>query len=157
MKILKWLLVLAVIVAVIATAVHLRRDSIARDIANSILSEQGLLVSDLSVEALTANRLELAELIIVSENGTRYEIFGLALPVSVTGRSIERVTADRLVVTFAEDPTERTSLVETLDKAFALPGTRPPLDGRDTQLVDRLHIDTGPGQPVRLDQFADRD
>ena len=127
MKILKWLLALAIVVAIVVTAVQLRRDSIGRDIANSILSEQGLVVTDLSVDALTPNRLELAELVIESDNGTRYEIYGLSTPVALSARSIDQASADRLLIVYPDDVSERSSLVQSLQTALGLPEEYPNL------------------------------
>jgi hypothetical protein len=117
-----------IIVAVIATAVYLRRDSIARDIANSMLGEQDLVVTALSVDGLTTDRLELAELVLESEGGTSYEITGLSLPLALQGEEVSKIAAERVIVTFDNDRTEHSPLSGSLQTVLDLPTTRPNLE-----------------------------
>ena len=128
MRLLKWAALIALVVAVIATVVHLRRDAIATGIASSILSEQGFEVIALSVDKVTANRLELARLVIRSKSGTEYTIVGLSMPVSLRGTQAERISAEGLSVTYTEDPDEPEMLGLALQTALEFPLTRPGLD-----------------------------
>ena len=128
LKFLKWAVLAVIVVAVVATAVYLRRDSIARDIANSMLGEQDLVVTALSVDSLTTDRLELAELVLESESGTRYEITGLSLPLTLQGEEVSKIAAQRVIVTFDNDPAERSPLSASLQRVLDLPTTRPSLE-----------------------------
>ena len=135
MKALKWLTLLAIIVALIATALYLRRDSIARDIANSMLGEQDLMVTDLSVDSLTTDRLELGELVVESESGTSYEISGLSLPLVSRGEGPLRIVAERVIVTFDGEQTEPSLLSTSLQALLDLPITRPNLEVAIARIV----------------------
>jgi len=113
---------------VIATALYLRRDSIARDIANSVLGDQDLVVTDLSVDKLTTDRLELAELVVESKSGTSYEINGLSLPLVPRGEGPLRIVAESVIVTFDGEQTEPPLLSTSLQALLDLPMTRPDLE-----------------------------
>jgi hypothetical protein len=128
MRILKWAALIVIIVAVIATVVHLRRDAIATGIANSILHEQGFEVIDLSVDKVAPDRLELAELIIETAAGARYTVSGLSMPVSLSGAQAKQISAERLIVTYGEAQPEREMLGTALQAALEFPLTRPGLD-----------------------------
>lgn len=128
MRILKWAALITLIVAVVATVAHLRRDAIATGIARSILSEQGFEVIALSVDKVATNRLELARLVIRSKAGTEYTIVELSMPVSLRGTQAERISASGLSVTYKEDPDEPEMLGIALQTALEFPLTRPGLD-----------------------------
>lgn len=128
MKILKWAVLIAVVVAVVAIGVHLRRDSIARGIANSVLSEQGLVVTDLSVDELTADRLDLSKLVIIGDTGARYEFFGLSMPLRPASTDVAKISADRLVVTYADTRDPQTLFSTTVQTVLHLPLIRPHLE-----------------------------
>ena len=136
MKFLKWAVLVVIIVAVIATALYLRRDSLARDIANSMLGEQDVVVTDLSVDSLTTDRLELAELVVESESGTTYQINGLSLPLVPRGEGPLRIAAQRVTVTFDSEQTEPSLLSTSLQALLDLPMTRPDLE----VTVERFHL-----------------
>lgn len=125
MKLLRWVALVVVVVAVVATILYVRRDSIARDIANSLLEDQGLVVTALSVEALATDRLEFAELVIDSERGTRYEIVGLTVLLGAHGRTVSRIAAEHLVVKFGSERGEPSSLGTSLQSILNLPLVRP--------------------------------
>jgi hypothetical protein len=128
LKLLKWAVLAITIVAVIATALYLRRDSIARGIANSMLGEQDLVVTELLVDRLAADRLELAELIVESDSGTTYAISGLSLPLALQGEDVSKIAAERVIVTFDTERTERSLLSESLQTALDFPLIRPNLE-----------------------------
>ncbi len=127
MKFLKWAALIVIVVAVIAAVVQLRRDAIARGIANSILNEQGIVVTDLSVESLTPNRLVLSRLVVESD-GTRYEIRGLTLPLGKSGTRIRRFSAESLIVTYVRAQDAPSMLSTSLQTVLDLPLSRPGLD-----------------------------
>lgn len=127
MRFLKWAALIAVIVAVIATIAHLRRDAIATGIARSILSEQGFEVIDLSVDKVATDRLDLARLVIRSKAGTEYTVIGLSMPVSLGGTRAVRISAEGLFVTYGDVPDEPEMLGTALHTALEAPLTRPGL------------------------------
>ena len=144
MKSIKWAIAIIAVVAVIVVVLHLRRDSLALDIANSMLSDQDLTVTDLSVEELSTNRLVLDQVILENSNGSRYVVQGLSLPLSVTGKPEFAATAESISADFAANVTERASLVEALRTILSLPATRPMLSAT----VDRIRL---PGIPELTD------
>lgn len=125
LKIWKWAALLAIVIAVIAMAVYLRRDSIARGIANSMLGEVDLVITDLSVDTLTPDRLGLEELVIESASGARYELFGLSMPLSASGVRLDQIVAEGLVVTYAKERDAQAMLSTTLRTVLGLPLVRP--------------------------------
>jgi len=127
-KFLKWAALIVIVVAVIAAVVQVRRDAIARGIANSILSEQGIVVTDLSVDSLTPNRLVLSRLVVESEGGTRYEILGLTLPLGKNGTRIRRFSAAGLIVTYVHAQDTPSMLSRRLQTVLDVPLSRPGLD-----------------------------
>ena len=134
MKILRWAALLAIVVVVLATIAHIRRDSIARGIANSIFSETDVAVTDLSVDSLSTNRLELSELIIESQSGARYEIFGLSIPLRAADSAIALISADRLIVHYASSRDAQALLSTTLQTVLDLPRIRPSLEATVAQV-----------------------
>ena len=82
MRYLKYVTIVLVVAIIVATVVYLRRDSIARDIANSVLEGQDITVSDLSVKSLQTDRVEFSEIVLQRDDGTRIEITGLSFPLS---------------------------------------------------------------------------
>ena len=123
LKILKWILVVGAVIAVVAVIAHLRRDAIARDVANSILEERGFVATELEVDSLSPSRLALERLVIESESGARYEIDGLVLPLSVGEGKIDQLDAASLTVTYATERDKQRKLSTTLATVFELPVT----------------------------------
>jgi hypothetical protein len=121
MKTLRWALLLAIVVVVLAAIVHIRRDSIARGIANSVFSETDIAVTELSVDSLSTDRLELSELVIESASGARYEIFGLSIPLRTSDSAIELISVDRLIVHYATSQDTETMLSTSLQTVLDLP------------------------------------
>ena len=121
MRALKWVASIAIVIVLIAIIVHLRRDSIARDIANSILEEQGFIAAELAVESLSPSRLDLELLVIESDSGARYEIAGLSVPLNVKHDETMRVSADSLAISYATERDRQTMLSTTLETIFGVP------------------------------------
>ena len=128
MKTLRWAALLIFVVVVVATVAHIRRDSIARGIANSIFDEQDIVVTELSVDHLSARQLQLSKLLIESESGARYRIFGLSIPLRTSDSAIALISADRLVVQYAEARDTRALLSASLQTVLDLPRIRPNLE-----------------------------
>lgn len=121
MRSLKWVGLAAIVVAVVATALYLRRDYLAQNIANSVLGGQDLIVTELSVDALTPSRLDLAKLVVESASGARYAAAGLSVPLAASGVRLDQIRADSLTVTFHGDQATRSLLSTTLGKILELP------------------------------------
>jgi hypothetical protein len=134
MKILRWAVLLAIVIAVLATIAHIRRDSIARGIANSVFSETDVAVTELSVDSLSTNRLELSELVIENASGARYEISGLSIPLRTSDSDIELISADRLVIHYATSRDAQAMLSSSLQTVLDLPLMQPNLEVTIAQL-----------------------
>jgi hypothetical protein len=117
-----------IVVVIVVAILYMRRDSIARDIANSVLADSDLIVTDLSVDSLSPERLELDELVVESSGGARYQLFGLSLPLGAPGTGPDRITAEQLIVTFDPEVPERTHLSSGLQSALELPLGRPNIE-----------------------------
>ena len=125
MRFLKYAAVLLAIVAIIATVVYLRRDSIARDIANSVLGETDVTVIDVSLDVLATDRVEFSKIVLELASGTRIDVRGVAFPLSFPSVRPEHVSIEKITVTPADaerPPTPYTPLLATI---LALPQTVP--------------------------------
>ena len=75
---LKYLAAGLVVVAIAAAVIHYKRESIAREIANSALRGRGLTATDLSIDTLGTDRILLSQLVLVGDDGARYELYDLS-------------------------------------------------------------------------------
>ena len=57
MRAIKWTVTVVVVIAIIATALYVRRDYVARELANSLLSDTELEIAELSVGSLGTDRM----------------------------------------------------------------------------------------------------
>lgn len=118
--------VLALAAAIIATIAYVRRDYLARNIANSMLGEQDLVVAELSVASMSPNRLELGRLVVVSASGARYELNGLSMPLAAS-QGVRQMSADGLTVSYDGERATRSLLSETLQKVLDFSAIQPHL------------------------------
>lgn len=127
MKLSKYLLAVILALAIVASALHYKRETIARNIANSALQGKGLVATDLSIDTLGTDRAVLSRLTLVQDSGARYELRGIAFPLSFPSLKAETITIDALHVVPATndgEPLEFAALVQTfLGLAQSVPNT----------------------------------
>lgn len=144
----KYLKIAAITLLVAATVVvavaYLRRDSIARDIANAVLEGQDITVSDLSVNFIQADRIEFSEIVLRRADGTEIEISGLSFPLSFPSVTPEYISIEELRVKPATGSGEPARYGEILRTVLSLPDELP-----STALtIERLSI---PDMPTVTD------
>ncbi len=112
--------------AIVAVAVaYLRRDSIARDIANAVLEGQDVTVSDLSVNFIQTDRIEFSNIVLRSADGAEIEISGLSFPLSFPSVTPEHVSIEELRIRPAADDGEPARYGEALRTVLNLPDELP--------------------------------
>lgn len=87
-----------VLLAIIATAIHYYRESIALDFANSALREQGITATELSIETIGTDYIRLSYLVLEQDDGTRYEVSELSFPVSFPSMRPEVISIENLLL-----------------------------------------------------------
>lgn len=126
MKYVKYLAIALILVAVVATVINSRRDTIARGLANKVLRQYGVHAEGLAIERMSPTRLELSKIYLVQENGMRYVISGLSFPVSFPSEDFEQVSIEQLSI-IATDSTESAppQLAELFELVASLPSLVP--------------------------------
>ena len=83
MKIRKYIVVFLVLIAIAGVSIYLYRDSIARNVANSVLKNSDLSVTGLSISTIGANNINFEELVLEWSSGSRIRITGIVLPTKI--------------------------------------------------------------------------
>ena len=83
MKIRKYIVVFLLLIAIAAAGIYLYRDSIARNVANSVLKDSDLSVTGLSINTISANNINFDELVLEWNSGSRIRITGIVLPTKI--------------------------------------------------------------------------
>lgn len=126
MRYLKYSLALLLLAALIAgVALHLKRESIARGIANDVLAGSGLRVTDLSIARLRPDEIRFSRLVLEQDDGARYVFSGLYVPLSLPDTTIRDATVERLELRPAPLDADPPAYTELLDVALALPARFP--------------------------------
>ena len=99
MKYLKYAAVVLIVLAIIAAVIHSYRESITLDFANSALREQGITVTELSIETLGADYIRLSYVVLEQDDGTRYEVSGLSFPLSFPSMRPATISIENLALT----------------------------------------------------------
>ena len=125
MKYPRYIAVVLIVLAILAGAVHVYRESIAREIANSALGEQGITATELSIETLATDHIRLSYLVLEQDDGTRYEISGLSFPLSFPSFQPETISIEQLVLVPAPAKDEPLPLAQLLQTFLQLPVSVP--------------------------------
>ncbi|MCI0517838.1 MAG: YdbH domain-containing protein [Woeseiaceae bacterium] len=128
-RVLKVLAAVLVVLAIAATVIHYKREFIAREIANSALRERGLVATDLSIDTLGTERILLSQLVLVSDDGTRYELRDVSFPLNFPSAHGNTIAIGELLLVPAKEPGEPTAISAILQTFLALPDNLP-----DTEL-----------------------
>jgi len=114
-----------IILAIFAAIAQYYRETIAREFVNSALSERGITATELSIQTLATDYVRLSYLVLEQDDGTRFEISGLSLPLTLSSLKPERISIEQLVLVPATTETAAPSLARLLDELLQLPGIRP--------------------------------
>lgn len=116
---------LLLIFAVVLLTIE-RRDGIARDLANRMLADTSLTVSNVDLEALGARRVAFAEIVLTTPNGLRIELQNLEAPLEFPSVTPEHVAIGRVVIstgTAGNDPP--TAVTPSVRRVRELPSQFP--------------------------------
>ena len=143
------LLVIALVVAVVLANRY--RDSIALEVANRVLADSDITVTDVAVASIRADKVRFRALILQLAGGTELRVEGITLPVQFRGFANSLLHVESVVATAGDASSEPPRLAEAvrafLDAPVAMPGA--------AVAVDQLIVPGLP--PIRnLGWFADR-
>lgn len=121
---------IVVLVAVIAVFVAAHyRDSIARQIAASLLAPYGIDVEAVSVASIAAEMVDFDVVVLRRDDGTRIRVEAMTLPVSTRGLAGLEITVDRVEITAPaagqNDALERADVAGIIDQLIELPAALP--------------------------------
>ena len=125
MKYLKYAAVVLIVLAIIAAVIHSYRESITLDFANSALREQGITVTELSIETLGADYIRLSYVVLEQDDGTRYEVSGLSFPLSFPSMRPATISIENLALMPAPADGAPLPLARLLQTFLQLPVTVP--------------------------------
>ena len=136
----KWVGGLIGLALIVIFAAHVNRDRIARNFADSMLRGQGIIASEVSVERLDTDRVTLSRVVLEQEDGTRYVLSGLEIPLRSSALSLVKIPVRRAEVHFSPSDGSPPQLSDWLGTVLQLSDTLPNTD----IVVDDVLI---PGMP----------
>ncbi|MGB5720098.1 MAG: YdbH domain-containing protein [Woeseiaceae bacterium] len=153
MKITRYIVIVAAIVAVFAaTAWFLRNDLIQR-LSNPILADYGLTIVDVSLDALATDDVSISYLELMHDKGTTIVIENLRLPLAATSRKSKTFRAEKVsVITATRADEVAFDMAELIRQILSLPDNV----ADSVFVVDEFHLAPySPVQSVRW-EIADR-
>lgn len=123
MKVTKYILIAASVVATLTVITWLLRDTLIQRISNPLLQEYGIAVTDVSLDALATHDATIGFLELVHDNGTTIAIENLTLPIGATSTGLKTYTAKRVsVITATTNDAEPLELALLIDQFLSLTG-----------------------------------
>lgn len=135
MKYLKYAAAVLLILAILTAVIHFYRESIAREFANSALGEYGITVTELSIQTLKTDYIQISHLVLEQDDGTRYQVDGLSFPISFPDTRAEKISIEKLIVTPADTAALPVPLADLLLTFLLLPGSVPDTEVRVSRLT----------------------
>ncbi len=124
-----------VIVAILASISWVLRNAIIQRISGPILSDYGMAVTDVSLDALATGNATISYLELEHENGTVIAIDGLTLPLGTSITGIKTFAAEYVTIDVpSESDTEPLALAPLIDRLLSLPGALPNTEITVTEL-----------------------
>ncbi len=115
-----------VIVAILASISWVLRNSIIQRISGPILSDYGMAVTDVSLDALATENATISYLELEHENGMTIAIDNLTLPIGTSSTRINPFAADKVTITVpSETDAEPLALARLIDQLLSLPVALP--------------------------------
>jgi hypothetical protein len=126
LKLFKYLLAVLIALAIVAAALHYKRETIARNIANSALRDMGLVATDLSIDTIATDHIVFSRLVLEQEDGTRYELRGLTLPIDLPNvidkiPTSTRILIDEIRMIPGAERNDEMEVAEIFQSVFRLP------------------------------------
>lgn len=125
MKRLKYILPILLVVAIVAVVIVERRDTLARRLANSMLSDSGVTVVDVSLKTVSGRRVAFNSLEIELQGGTRFIVEDLEAPLAFPSLAPEYLSIGRLQVEPSTGPAEPLRLTPLAQTILGLPERYP--------------------------------
>ncbi len=124
-----------VIVAILASISWVLRNSIIQRISDPILSDYGMAVTGVSLDALATENATISYLELEHENGTTIAIDNLTLPIGSSSTGVTPYSAGRVTITVpSETDAEPLALARLIDQLLALPLALPSTEVIVTEL-----------------------
>ena len=121
----KWVGGFIILALIVIFAAHINRDRIARNFADSMLRGQGIIAREISVERLDTDRVTLSRLVLEQEEGTRYVLSGLEIPLVSSASGVVEITVRQAEVYFSLSDGASPRLSDWLGTVLQLPETLP--------------------------------
>ncbi len=110
-----------VIVAILASISWVLRNSIIQRISGPILSDYGMAMTDVSLDALATENATISYLELEHENGTTIAIDNLSLPIGTSTTGIRTFAAENVTIEVpSENDTEPLALARLIDQLLSL-------------------------------------
>ena len=114
-----------VLITIAAISIYLYRDSIARNVANSVLKDSDLVVPGLSINSIGADIVNFDELVLEWSSGTQIRITGIVLPTKVRDTQSSLLKIDELELIPAGNSDQPVPIAAILASIFELPQNVP--------------------------------
>ena len=122
MKTIKYFVIALGIVAILASMSWVLRNSIIQRMSGPILSDYGIAITDVSLDALATENATISYLELEHENGTTIAIDNLILPIGTSSTSINPYAADKITISLpSETDAEPLALARMIDQLLSLP------------------------------------
>lgn len=135
MKAIRYLAIALGIVVILASITWILRNSIIQRLSGPILSEYGMSIGDVSLDALATENAEISYLELEHSNGTTILIDDLTLPITTSSSGTKTFAAEKVTI---DVPTTRDSeplaLARLIEQLLSLPQTLASTEIRVAQL-----------------------
>ena len=113
------------LIIIAAIGVYLYRDSIARKVANSVLNNSELAVTELSINSIGADNVNFDELVLEWSGGSRIRITGIVLPTNIRKAQPGLLQVDEIELIRAGKSDQPVSIAAILASILELPQNVP--------------------------------
>ena len=120
-----YLVVLLLLVTIAAIGVYLYRDSIARDVANSVLKDSDLAVTGVSIDSIGTNDIVFNELVLEQRDRTRIRIAGITLPINTRSTRSSVLSVDSVEIISSSKSDQPAAIGAILAAILELPQNIP--------------------------------
>jgi hypothetical protein len=122
MKITRYIIIVAAIVAVLAATGWFLRNDLIQRLSNPILADYGLMIVDVSLDALATDDVSISYLELMHEKGTTIVIENLRLPLAATSKKSKTFRASKVsVITATRTDEETFDMAELIRQILSLP------------------------------------
>ena len=125
LRIRAYLVVLLLLIAIGSIGVYLYRDSIARDVANSVLKDSDLAVTGVSIASIGTNDIVFDELVLEQRDSTRIRIAGITLPVNTRSTRSSVLSVDSVEIISSSKSDQPAAIGAILAAILELPQNIP--------------------------------